>query len=1127
MAAPARGANDSPLHPAVRRTGRVSAPTVVSAIGCLLSVVGASSVFAQQGAITGTVTDAESLRPVAGAQVFVSGTIIGTLTGQEGGYRLESIPAGEATVTVRLIGYREASESIEVVAGEVVRIDFQVSPTALELQEIVVTGLAGETPRVKLPFSVERLDADDMPVPAADVSSLIASKAPGVRSMSGSGQPGVASDITLRGPTSIDASGRSQAPLIVIDGVIQSENATLADIGALDIDQVEIVKGAAASSMYGSRAQNGVIQITTRRARGIGANSSQFLARGEVGASSLGGSIDLTDAHPYVMNEDGTKFIDSLGNEIDLSDLGQQGVGQLVLKDGGTPNTAVADNPWPVLYDQIDRFYDPGDVISGYGAITGRFGESSFRASFEAYRESGIISCDECARNLDDFQADRVARGLEPLASAELPENDGYDRQNARVNVDSRLGDLELAASAFYSRSSLDDSGIEDGVFYSLSLMSRGLDLTELDPNTGLPRADVPTEISTNPLYLVAIGEHVDTRTRTMGSVDLRWTPTGWASLEAVASYDRTDFGEFDYYPKTTLGADWSPTGGSLETLDFVDEAMNASATLGVTRGLLDGDLTLRAKARYLLERQRFESSGVFGSRFSVEGVPNFGAIEGETNATNQVRPIKAEGYFAIGSLDYRGRYIVDALVRRDGSSLFGPEERWHTYYRGSAAWRPSQEDWWGVEAIDELKLRFSYGTAGGRPNFFAQYETYGVSGGGIFPVNLGNRALKPEFSVEGEVGVNLVLLGDVGVEYTHAWSRTEDQILQVPQPSYVGFSSQWQNAGEIESSTHEVAVRWAAIDRPALGLDLRFFWDRTTQRIAALNVPPYQSGPDNDVFYVAEGRALGEFWGKRWAESCGDLGSIGVSPADCAASFAVNSDGLVVWTGGVAPDQGIAQGLWGTSGEVANASFDWGMPIEVLEESPLCLAENGADAPNDCPLQPLLPLGNTTPAWNASFGSGFRYGGFNLALLLDAAIGFEIYNWTRQWALRGNNGADIGQIGKPEGEKKPIGYYGALYNVNQSSAFFVERGDWLKLREVSLGYTLPRSLTEGVFGGGIDRITVSVIGRNLLTVTGFRGYDPEVGHSGGGFGSTAITRTDAFQYPNFRTVTAALEVVF
>ena len=151
-----------------RRRASALAATAVSA----WLFIGAAPLIAQ-GAISGTITDAESLAPVAGAQVFVAGTVIGALSGSEGTYRLDGVPAGEQTVTVRLIGYREASQTVTVASGQVASADFAVEQTALRLQDIVVTGVVGETPLVKLPFTVERLSAQDLPVPSADVSSLL------------------------------------------------------------------------------------------------------------------------------------------------------------------------------------------------------------------------------------------------------------------------------------------------------------------------------------------------------------------------------------------------------------------------------------------------------------------------------------------------------------------------------------------------------------------------------------------------------------------------------------------------------------------------------------------------------------------------------------------------------------------------------------------------------------------------------------------------------------------------------------------------------------------------------------------------------------------------------------------
>ena len=1119
--------------------GRKRASALAATAMSAWLVIGAAPLLAQ-GAVSGTVTDAESLAPVGGAQVFVAGTVIGTLTGAEGTYRLEGVPTGEQTVTVRLIGYRELSQTVTVQSGQVATADFAVEQTALRIQDIVVTGVVGETPQVKLPFTVERLSAQDIPVPAADASTLLAGKAAGMQVVSGSGQPGQAAGILLRGPTSINSSGRSMQPLIVIDGVIQSENATLADVGALDIDHVEIVKGAAAASLYGSRAQNGVIEITTKRGTGLQTNSLNILARGEYGFGELAGDIGLVRSHPYTMNASGTKFIDTSGNEVDFRDLNRQGFGSAVLYnqinpgEPGTTSTAFANQAFPdELFDHMDSFFDPGETMDIYGAVTGRFGESSFRVSFDQFREAGVVSCSACIDNLADLNADRVAQGLSPF-NVGIPDDEGYQRQNVRLNVDTRFGDLDIAASGFYSRADQDDKAVSTGAFSRLTFMSPAIDITGVSPFDGYPDIDAdPQSIEANPLYLLAVNESRDKRTRAMGSVDLNYSPTGleWMTLEANASFDRTDFRDYTIRPKnertSAASGTGELTGGSLEERNWTEEAINASVTLGASQVLMNGDLTVRAKARYLIEDQSFGSNGVFGSRFSVQDVPNFGAIIGETSGENEVRQIKAEGLFGIASVDYRGRYIVDGLIRRDGSSLFGPDERWQTYYRGSVAWRIAQEEFWNIDAIDEFKLRFSLGTAGGRPNFFAQYETFGVSQGAIFPVNLGNRALKPEFTTEREAGMNFVFFENLGLDLTYAWQETDDQLLLVPQPAFVGFANQWQNAGEISAQTYEVSLRYAAIDAQDMGLQFRINWDRTHQEVTRLDVPDFTQG----TFFVSEGRPLGELWGEVLATSCAQLEPVGISASTCAANFQVNDDGLLVPTGGANFTEGFSQKLWGTTvtvaGEDGDRTYPWGHPIYVQDHSPACVAKNPTDYMDKCPLTEFLPYGNTTPDFNASFATNFRYKGLTLNALLESSVGHMVYNNTAQWALRELRGEDVDQTGKPLEHNKPTGYASVIYNVGSDNSWFGERGDWLKIRELSLGYTLPQGMLENLFGGVFDRVTLNMIGRNLLTLTEYRGYDPEVGIGGGSLGSATLNRVDSFGYPNFRTFTFSAELVF
>jgi hypothetical protein len=435
--------------------------------------------------------------------------------------------------------------------------------------------------------------------------------------------------------------------------------------------------------------------------------------------------------------------------------------------------------------------------------------------------------------------------------------------------------------------------------------------------------------------------------------------------------------------------------------------------------------------------------------------------------------------------------------------------------------------DWWGIDFIDEFKMRYSFGTAGGRPNFFSQYETFGVAAGAIFPINLGNRALKPEFTREQEAGLNLVLFQNLGLDYTYVWGRTDDQLLLVPQPAFVGFSSQWQNAGEIKSRTHEVSLRYSAIDKSDVGLQFRVNWDQTRQEITRLDVPDFTQG----TFFVYEGAPLGEMWGDKWASSCADLAPVGISASECASNFQVNDDGVLVPTGANDFTDGISSGLWGTDVSVntdaGTSSYAWGFPIKTQDYSPACVNKNPTDFETACLLQEFLPFGDTTPDWNGAFATNFRYKGLQVNLLLDGSIGHSIYNGTRQWALRELRGEDVDQAGKSEGNLKPIGYASAFYNVNGDNSFFREDGDWVKLREMAVGYTLSQSVMQDVFKGKLDRITINLIGRNLLTFTDYRGYDPEVGISGGAVGSTAINAVDAFGYPNFRTYTISAEIVF
>jgi hypothetical protein len=300
--------------------------------------------------------------------------------------------------------------------------------------------------------------------------------------------------------------------------------------------------------------------------------------------------------------------------------------------------------------------------------------------------------------------------------------------------------------------------------------------------------------------------------------------------------------------------------------------------------------------------------------------------------------------------------------------------------------------------------------------------------------------------------------------------------------------------------------------------------------------------------FFVSAGEPLGAYWGNRWATSCAELDPLVQS--DCENQFQVNDDGLLVWVGsGYNWNEGITNRLWGTSGYVgiatASVEYDWGMPIRALEcqrrgvdgtliNVPAIQCDANGDGDIDAvpegftsqTLSDYLRIGDTTPDFAWSLSTNLRYKQFTFYALIDSEIGHDQYFQTGQWAMREGASAFIDQQNKSDATKKPYLYYQYVYNVNAASSFFIMSGSYAKIRELALGYTFNRDRLSSFAGFlGLDGASIRLVGRNLLTITDYPGYDPET--STGTGGSDVIGRTDAYNYPNFRTFTATIDLIF
>lgn len=1080
------------------------------------ALLGAGSALAQAGRIEGTVKDADNDNPIADARVTVVGTDLSATTNQNGYYAIENVPLGTYSVRAAVIGYQAVTITNQTVrAGIPTATNFTLQRSIFRVDAVVVTGVVGATQKVKLPFTVDQVTAEDLPVPQTDPLSALQGKVAGAIIMLNSGMPGTAPTVLLRGPTSIDASGRDQEPLYVVDGVILG--ASMVDIDALDIESIEVVKGAAASSLYGSRAANGVIQIRTRRGAQLAPEEIRFTARSEYGVNQLPGEFDLTMHHQYPMNAAQTQFVDVGGNACDWLYCGTLG---LAGQDAGANpadawNTYV-DQPWPgQSYDQVKRFFDGGNFSQQYLAAEGRSGGTNFHASWSNLRNQGVM------------------RGQE-----------GQWRNNFRINVDQALGTVfKVSASTFYSRSKQDNNG---GAQFDLTRMPAGVDLLQLNacPATGacpawamprmIPSGDStiqdPNDVylsvnpqnteSPNPIYELLNDNTFGYRGRFQGSVNVRWSPLPWVAVDGDISYDRLDYKSQNYRFKgyKTITPSTSTNLGGLSRYHSLSEFVNAN--VDVTLSHTFGDLLTRTQFRYLAEYDDDENTSAGGSRFAVSDVPTLDNLDPAfVSAGSGLTKVRADGYFGTTHMEYKDRYIVDALIRNDGSSLFGPDQRRQTYYRVAGAWRLSEDV--NIAGVDELKLRSAYGTAGGRPSFSAQYETYNVSSGSVTPVNLGNKALKPEFSKEWETGIDALLFGRVGLTVNYAKTVTEDQILQVPLLAFAGFGNQWRNAGTLSSKTWELSLDLQMVRNRSMSWSWKVLFDRTRQTITDLNVPPYTYGVGGQglggVFYARKGESIGTFYGQNYATSCADL----LGAMDCS-EFAVNDDGLMVWVG---PGGSLSNPQWGTTGPSFGfngqaRTLKWGSPFVGWG-----LDAQTGDTTN------YLPIGKTTPDYHLAVSTSFRAGGFSVYGLLEYLPGISVYNQPQQWAVFRNTAGIEDQTGITDpAKKKPIGYYGDLYGVVGLTPvnYFVQDASFAKLREVSLRYRFGRDQLAGIsFLRAFDGITLSLIGRNLLSFDSYNGYDPEVGRNGGDTGSAAIARVDGYDYPNFRNFTASIEVNF
>jgi len=1038
-------------------------------VAAFVSIVGLvpTRLTAQDAVITGRVTGLQG-EALGGAIVTAPAVNAAVSTNTRGVYSL-TVPASElhgqqVTLSVRFIGYTPKSAAVTLSPGQQTQ-DFQLEPDPFRLNEVIVTGTAGPTEKKNLTFSAPTIDAAQLQqAPGVDPLSSLAGKAAGVRTMQPSGQPGSDTKIRLRGATSLTG---TQDPLIIVDGTIT--RGTLADINAEDIERVEVVKGAAASSLYGSDAANGVVQIFTKRGENLPDGALQVTLRNEFGASFQPNTVPMSVEHPYAVAADGCTFIRVGGNRlIDTSTAGGRHPGL----------TGIADHPYCGAHDHQAEVLTRGLFMTNYLSIGQRKGNTNFNVSYQNTKQEGVILLLK-----------------------------GYTRRNFRFNLDQSLNPrLDLSVGAFFGRSDNNTSPQGPGSpFFAVTFVEPNVDLFAKNPDGSPYRAQIPDRVSnaSNPLYFLANTPIKTDRTRYTGFVKARWRLTDWLSAEGNYNYDQETGAYSEFQPKGFLDATGTPQTGYLIKQDSGGRVFNWGATLTSVRSFNLGSWDIRntTKAAVVVEDQLRNFFRLQVNQFKIIGVPefpatNYGAV-GTVLPSSFTQPIRNRNAYLVSTFVLHDRYILDGLFRRDGSSLFGVDNRYQSYYRVSGAWRVSQDI--HLPSIDELRLRASYGTAGLRPPFNAQYETYQIIGGATVKSTLGNPNLRPARSAELELGMNADFGGRYSLEYSFSRKMTSDQILLVNLSAAAGFPRQWKNGGTLRGLSHEVTFQALLANRPNMFWSLNIAGDRTRQRVTSLPFKLDPVGPGysgTGMFLIRPGEDFGVIYGERTVRRIDDLYDDPTKAAVSGTGQTWSRDSVVV----------------NEEGYVVRRS-DWQTP----NEKPIIYVDKNRNT--------SVKIANTNPDFNLSFSSTLRFGRLSVYGLVNWAQGGQIYNGTRQWPFFENRDRVYDQSNKPAIERKPLAYYNVFYNSINPIDFFVENGTWVKLKELNVSYSMTRSTLSKIgLGRWFDHASIGVIGRNLITFTKYSGYDPEVADLAG---DAFSFRFDGFSYPNFRTFTGVIELGF
>lgn len=770
-----------------------------------------------------------------GVNVLVKGTSVGSITNVDGKFQLNA-PQG-ATLIITYVGY--VSQEVKAKSGTM---EITLEEDSKTLSEVVVTGVARGTSKAKLSFTVEKIgDAALKEVTGTTVASALAGKMPGVKILSISGNPMDEPIIQLRGATSFASTDQ---PLIIVDGIVTA--GVLKDINMEDVENIEVIKGAAAASFYGAKAAGGVIQIITKRGKGLVNGKPVVTFKTEVGSNWIGFTPEKTSAHGHVLDAEGypTRTMEE---------------------------DQIWDNKYKMTSDPYKDFFVPRLFTSNTLSIGGssKNGDVNYYTSVQQTKNPGIVK-----------------------------ELKGVDRMSFRANLDAKLSDkVTLSTSNLYVRTINDRRSINfDDIYYAdpnANFLAKNIDGTDYIVSAN----KVSTRNNINPLYDITNKRQEGTANRYLGNYALRYVPTDWLSMNANYSIDFFHYNDFDLTPKGRLQPT-SPDGtirdegyvyaGSGDTFKH-----NAEVSALLTKSF--GNFNTSLRLQYLYEDTKNEGLWGNGSKLAIAGMDIISLEQADPETRDHSSwgsRIVSNSYTAVFNADYKDAYMFDALIRRDGASVIGDDNMWQTYYRISGAWNMAKS--FHIPHVQLLKPRVSYGTAGILPGYGAKYETFSLGNGVVSGGSqLGNKKLKPALSQEIEAGVDMRFLDRFDLGLTFSRKRNTDLPYVMTVSGVTGFQFQNVNIGEFFTNSYEITLKANVLKKKDFAWDVTVTWDKLDQSVGELGRPDFFAGYTK----IESNRTYGKMYSSQFATSLDQVKTSNlIKPGQSVEDvFTINNYGFVV----------------------------------------------------------------------------------------------------------------------------------------------------------------------------------------------------------------------------------------